>query len=136
MDILEVKEFLERVKGENEFSLEGKYIHGDLEYMNTIKMNKDCIGQELVKRGDKLMWGLNYYGVSLCENLPEDFTKFLEKVIKNRCCDLGLKRNLLEKDYESKLDLKGDVEYFQGEEKIYYNSKLIYKINFQGGSLK
>ncbi len=138
MNIIEIKNFLEMVKKEHKYSVEGitKYIQGDLEYINTIEMNKDCIGQEVIKKGDKLLWGLNYYGVSLSENLPDDFKEFLEKVIKNRCCDLGLIKDISQEAYESKLNVKGDVDYFQGEEKIYHNSKLIYKLNFQGGSLK
>ena len=92
-------------------------------------------GQELVYKNDKVCWSMNYYGKVFDEHFNSDFLKnALSQVNINkpfRGPEIYIKGDYIYTSY-----VIVDVSYFNGEEKIYYQSKKIYECLFQGGVIR
>ncbi len=113
---------------------------GDLTYHDTYFGARDFLGEEIVYKTEKPVWGMNYYGYVLDPSAP---TKNVYAIL----------RNALMQEYDDILPVRGPREYveeagkyenqvdgtldrFLGEERIYSDGKLIYRCWYHGGSIE
>lgn len=112
----------------------------DLVYHDTYFGARNFIGEEVVYKAGKPVWGMNYYGHVL---KPEVSTKDAYTIL----------RPALMQEYDNILPVRGPKEYvlenskytnkvegtlarFSGEENIYLDSELIYRCWYHGGSIE
>ena len=112
----------------------------DLVYHDTYFGARDFIGEEIVYKAGKPVWGMNYYGHVL---KPEVSTKDAYTIL----------RPALMQEYDDILPVRGPKEYvlgnsrytnkvegtldrFSGEENIYLDGELIYRCWYHGGSIE
>lgn len=96
-------------------------------------------GQEVVFYGKKPIWVMNYSGRCLSKNItPKEIYYFLKKCLQ-RVNTKTLYRGPLEYkvgDFLYKNQVKGDNDYFNGIERIYFKGKKVYELNYCGMFLK
>ncbi len=117
---------------------------GKFTYFDTFRGPKSFIGQELVWSGDDgWIWGMNYYGVALAgeKDLPtERIYQFLRSSLLS--CDAaapyrGPKSYAQGKwVYENNWAPWSRITRFSGEEKIFYNGRMVYEGEYHGVALK
>lgn len=94
------------------------------------------IGQEIVWRGDTAIWGMNYYGVVLPGPAPaEQVNSLLRKALRlvTEARPFRGPGCLVEGDLEYFDESTGSVERFSGTEKIVYQGREIYRLDYHGG---
>lgn len=111
----------------------------DLKYRDRYFGSKSFIGEEIVFKKEKPIWGMNYYGGIVSNNTSEkevyNFLKqALRKVKENK--PFRGPNSFKENSFKYINKSKGSIESFFGEEKIYCRNKLVYKLNYHGGIIK
>ena len=96
------------------------------------------IGEEVVYCEDKVLWGMNYYGVTLDQNLSEEamdkaLRPALMRVGEDDILPVRGPKRFVDGDYEYTFDVDGDLENFNGIEEIRKGDKLIYRLRCAGG---
>jgi hypothetical protein len=115
-----------------------KYSEGTLSYIDTYLGSLHFIGEEAVWEKTDAVWGMNYYGKTLVEEIPQGFGEFLKA---------ALMRVPIETPYRGPAEYKaGNFSYFcrsqgefirfQGEEEIFFKGERMYWLGFQGGEIK
>lgn len=96
------------------------------------------IGEEIVWRDNKPIWGMNYYGSVIFDIVPaKDVYQFLKKAM----CQVSEERpfrgpdKFSENDFEYFDKSEGDVNSFRGIEKIKYRGQEVYRLFYHGGSI-
>lgn len=114
------------------------FCKGDYHYLDTYLGNVNFIGEEAVWHKDKPVWGMNYYGEMLIEEIPEGFSRFLKNALLNIPSETPFRgpEHYIYGSYEYQCDWTGDIKSFSGDEYIYRNGKLIYRLKFHGGYLR
>jgi len=113
---------------------------GDLVYHDTYFGARDFIGEEIVYKAEKLVWGMNYYGHVLSPNVStKDAYTILRPALMQEYDDIlsvrGPKEFVLENSkYTNKVE--GTLDRFFGEENIYLDGELIYRCWYHGGSIE
>ncbi|MFH1838622.1 MAG: DUF5680 domain-containing protein [Candidatus Kuenenbacteria bacterium] len=94
------------------------------------------IGQEIVWQKEKVIWGMNYYGKIISKIiLTKDIYKFLQEALKKISKDKPFRgpKKFNKNNFKYFNKIKGTIEKFNGEEKIFYKRKLVYKLIYNGG---
>ena len=130
-------ETAKRVSPERRGSKDYEYTEGEFVYHDTYFGGTDFIGEEIVYEKGKPVWGMNYNGYVLDENITEsEIDKSLRGALKQDYNDVipvrGPKSFKIE-NYEYKNDVSGGLERFEGKEEIFKDGKLIYRALFHGG---
>jgi hypothetical protein len=113
---------------------------GDLSYHDTYFGARDFLGEEVVYKGMKPVWGMNYYGYVLNSEIQEkDVYTILRSALMQEYGDILPVRGPREyvdgaNKYENRAD--GTLEKFHGEEKIYFGNELIYSGLYHGGGIE
>lgn len=97
------------------------------------------IGEEVVWQGDQITWAMNYYGLVLDEVVPTaQVYAFLQKAMNQVQEDRPFRgpQSLKEGHYEYLDESQGGVEQFTGTERIFYQGREIYRLNYHGGTVK
>jgi len=105
-------------------------------YVDRFVGGQDFVGQAVVSFQGKPVWAMNYQG---CVLAPQEDPHKLAEVLK-----ASLKRVYHEERFLGDALLtrgryiyqdtnEGDVRRFQGEERIYANGELVYKLWYHGG---
>lgn len=97
------------------------------------------IGEEVVFYDKKPVWVMNYSGRCISKNISsKDVYNFLKKCLSKVNAKAFLRGPLEYKvgDFLYKNKTKGDVDYFVGNESIYFKGKKVYELNYSGGFLK
>lgn len=92
-------------------------------------------GEETVYAGPRVIWCMNYSGRTLSDDFSGDFLK------------LALHQGTLEKPYRGPdffqqdvytylCESHGSLEWFSGDEKIYFDHRCVYECRFHGGYVK
>ena len=113
-----------------------KYEKDNLMYYDSYLGSNKFSGTEAVYENNKPIWSLNYMGRVLDKtNFSGDFLKEALMLVS---IDNPYRGPLMYKngDYEYKMTLDGDFNYFKGYEIIAYKHKIIYECNFIGGVLE
>jgi hypothetical protein len=112
---------------------------GDLIYHDTYFGARDFIGEEVVYEKGEPIWGANYYGFVLKNNVSEkDIYGFLRESLMQEIGDVIPVRG--PKEYISaeniyKNEVVGDMDRFTGKEEIYFGNELVYQAWYHGGRL-
>ena len=113
---------------------------GDLAFHDTYFGARDFIGEEVVYKSGTPIWGMNYYGHVLKDNLSTaDAYKILRPALMQEYTDMLPVRGpgeytLGNSTYKNRA--KGDLDYFSGTEEIYLDGELIYRCWYHGGAIR
>lgn len=146
----ELKEFLIRAKvktyaGDGPKSAPSRpkskdlqYSEGNLLYIDTYLGSADFIGEEAVFISEEPVWGMNYFGRMVNQEIPEGFISFLRAAMREVTVENPFRGPELFRDGEFtyKCCWKGSFACFLGEEEIYLRDTLIYKLDFHGGYMR
>lgn len=94
------------------------------------------IGEEIVWRENKAIWGMNYYGSVLSHTVPaKDVYQFLKKAMQKVSEERPFRGpdNFKDGSFEYSDKSEGNVNFFRGVEVIKYKEKEIYKLYYHGG---
>lgn len=111
-----------------------------LVYHDTYFGSRDFMGEEIVYENEKPVWGANYFGFVLDENISEkDVYDFLRQALMQEYDDIIPVRG--PKNYSNgnkmyKFTIDGSLENFSGVEEIFFDGKLIYRCYVHGGLIK
>lgn len=105
----------------------GDYFYQDIYFSG----EKNFIGQEIVYRDNRPIWGTGYLGETPVKEI-EDFLK--ESLLKlSDECRFGNECEFKKREFLYKDRGEGNLERFSGQEKIFIKDKEIYKLNYYGG---
>jgi hypothetical protein len=126
----------EKILSDGSKKLEFK--QGEFRYRDRYFGFSPFIGEEVVFQNKKIIWGMNYYGNVISQIIsPKQIYKFLQEALRNVSENKPFRgSSRLKKDnlkYFNKI--KGTIEKFEGEEKIFYKGKLVYKLTYHGGMI-
>lgn len=134
---------IERVKSSRTGSKDYEYSSGDFTYHDTYFGGIKFIGEEVIYlNSDTPLWAMNYYGVTLDEELSEEA---MDKALRPALMQVGTDEKVLpvrgpseykNEEYTYKFFSSGTIENFEGTEEIYKDNKLIYKLKCHGGIIK
>ncbi|WP_243154690.1 DUF5680 domain-containing protein [Clostridium thermarum] len=147
---LALKEFLVRAKrntyaGDGVLSVSSRpnskdlhYSEGDLIYIDSYFGSADFIGEEVVFENQKLIWGMNYYGKMLVDEVAPGFSKCLKSALKAVPVEKPFRGPALFEQgrFVYKCSWQGDISEFNGHEAIYFDGIEIYRLSFHGGYIK
>ncbi len=112
---------------------------GDFIYHDTYFGNIDFIGEEIVYWYKKPVWGMNYFGFMLSDDISvKDLASFLEESIMQKYDDVIPVRgplNFSKDAWMYKLSVDGGLDRFSGKEEILYNNQVVYRLFLRGGLL-
>ena len=94
------------------------------------------VGEEIVWQNEKVVWGMNYYGKIVSEIIPaKKIYQFLQEALKKITKDKPFRGpdNFKNDDFEYINKVDGTVEWFKGQEVIFYRKQQVYKLNYHGG---
>ena len=120
----------------DEGSKELTYSEEDFAYRDRYFGHNPFIGEEVVWQNKRVIWGMNYYGKVLSGNTKEIY-RFLKEALKKVNEETpfrGPKKFQNKFTYVNKV--KGDLNSFLGREEILDNGKVIYFLEYHGGTIK
>lgn len=113
---------------------------GNLVYHDTYFGSRDFIGEEIVYKDNKPVWGMNYYGYVLNDDVStEDATAILRPALMQEYDDILPVRGPSEYIVENSRytnEVEGILGRFLGTEQIYLNEKLVYRCWYHGGFIR
>lgn len=120
--------------GKKEF----RFDDGIYAYQDQYYGHNPFIGEETVWNDGYLVWGMNYYGRSLTDDVdPVSIYSFLKDALKTVNVEMpyrGAGEFCSDKfTYINKV--KGTIENFTGKEEIYFKDKLVYELFYHGGAV-
>lgn len=134
-------ENIKKVSSSRKESYDYEYSNGMFLYHDTYFGGLNFMGEEIVySQDDTPIWGMNYYGVTLDESLSEEA---MDKALRPALMQVGIDdiipvrgpKEFINGDYIYRFDIKGDLNYFEGEETIYKNENKIYSLKCHGGRI-
>jgi len=110
------------------------YESGDFKYLDTYVGSSHFSGSEVVYHQEQPIWSMNYVGCSFSGQVGDFLTEMLSLV----SVELPYRGPAFYRNGKfSYVNLtSGDFNWFQGEEKIYYENELIYELVYHGGMVK
>lgn len=109
-------------------------------YHDTYFGGKKFLGSEVVYIDGDIKWGMNYYGVSLTDDSEEFFDSILRpalmRVGEDDILPLRGPREFVSGEFTYKFEVTGDINNFEGNERIYRNSELIFQVKVHGGIIE
>jgi hypothetical protein len=107
-------------------------------YIDTWLGGFHFIGEEAVWHKGAAVWGMNYYGKMLTEQVPDGFSHFLKTSLSNAPVDAPYRGPsvYIEDDFEYHCSWRGTLISFEGEEAISYKKQVIYRLSFHGGEIR
>jgi hypothetical protein len=144
------RDFLVRAK-QNTYAGDGKesspsrpkskdlmYREFEYAYIDTYLGSFNFIGEEAVWFEGDPIWGMNYYGKMLIDEVPDGFSKCLKGALKNVPFDSPYRgpEHFKYDRFEYKCRWKGDINSFSGDEEIFMDGEVIYRLKFHGGTLR
>ena len=113
-----------------------KYEKDNLMYYDTYLGTDKFSGTEAVYLNNKAIWSLNYMGRVLDKTTFSG--DFLKEALMKVTVDNPYRGPVMYNngDYEYKMILEGEFDFFKGYEVITYKNRIIYECNFIGGALE
>jgi hypothetical protein len=114
----------------------------DFKYRDRYFGANPFIGEEIVWQNGQKMWGMNYYGnifdVSLSGDLLKRFLDFLKLSLGQVQSDKPFRgpAQFRQDNFEYICESQGSADKFLGSEKILYQGKEVYRLDFHGGKIK
>lgn len=129
--------------GSNDYQYEEEIEGKLMKYHDTYFGGTQFIGEEVVYCEDSMqVWGMNYYGVTLDENLSEEA---MDKALRPALMQVGEDTCVLpvrgpsqyqNGEYRYTFKSNGKIESFTGIEEIYKNDQLIFRLYCHGGMIQ
>ncbi len=97
------------------------------------------IGEEVVFDNGEFIWGMNYYGGVLGDQISAiDVYKFLQKAMRLVSEDRPYRgpSNYIEGNFEYTDKSEGNIECFNGIEKIFFRGEKVYTLRYHGGKIR
>jgi hypothetical protein len=111
----------------------GKYLYQDIYYGSN-----PFIGEELVFKDGAAAWAMNYYGRVLDPSAPAgEVYRFLQEAMRLVKADRPFRgpESHRNGDWEYQDASQGDLNGFNGEEKIFFQNRLVYLLHYRGGKV-
>lgn len=114
------------------------YPSGGYQYIDTYLGDVDFIGEEAVWYRGIPVWGMNYYGFMLVDDIPAGFSRCLKGALLRVPEEAPFRGPSTHTDgpFVYTCEWSGNVDRFEGREQIDYNRKAIYRLAFHGGRLR
>lgn len=113
---------------------------GDLIYHDTYFGGRDFIGEEIVYKNQKPVWGTNYFGFVIVDEVSEkDVYDFLREALMQDYDDIIPVRgpkNFSADDKKYNFAVDGNLTNFSGKEEISFNGKVVYCCFVHGGFIR
>lgn len=96
------------------------------------------IGEEIVWKEGEVIWGMNYYGRVISEEIPaKEIYEFLKEALRQVRKDKPFRgpKSFQKEYFEYVNEVNGSVEEFYGIEKIFYKGEEVYRLVYHGGSI-
>ncbi len=114
------------------------YCEDNFKYRDRYFGHNPFMGEEIVWRGDEMIWGMNYYGTVRSDKISSrKVYNFLKKAMRQ----VGAERpfrgpsNFKEGDFEYVDKSHGDINMFRGVETILFKGQEVYKLYYHGGCM-
>lgn len=123
-------------------SFDYEYNNGKMIYHDTYFGGTKFMGEEVVYSDDGTpIWGMNYYGVTLNENLSEEaidnaLRPALMQVGEDTILPVRGPKEYINNGYKYTFEISGDLDYFDGIETIFKEDEKIYVLKCHGGIIK
>ncbi len=133
-----VKKTLSSRKG----SFDYEYSNGKMIYHDTYFGGTKFIGEEVVYASDNTpIWAMNYYGVTLNENLSEEaidsaLRPALMQVGEDDILPVRGPKEYINNGYKYTFQVDGNLDYFEGIETISKDEERVYVLKCHGGAIK
>ncbi len=112
----------------------------DLIYHDTYFGSRDFIGEEIIYKNNKPVWGANYFGFILDEDVDvKEVYDFLRKALIQEYDDVIPVRgpsSFLAGDKEYRFIVEGNLSNFSAKEEILFKNKVVYRCLLHGGLIK
>ena len=133
---------VEKVAASRRGSNDYEYSDNGMTYHDTYFGGTNFIGEEVVydSGSEKPIWGMNYYGVTLDQDLSEEamdkaLRPALMKVGEDDTLPVRGPKRFINDNYEYTFDIDGNLERFDGVEEIRKGGVLIYRLRCTGGKI-
>lgn len=132
----------EKIESSRLGSKDYEYKKDNMLYHDTYFGGTNFIGEEVVYIDNKIYWAMNYYGVTLDENLGEEA---MDNALRPALMQVGVSENIIpvrgpreykNGDFKYTFEVSGDLTNFSGIETIYKNDKKIYELKCNGGLIE
>lgn len=132
----------EKIESSRLDSKDYEYKKDNMLYHDTYFGGTNFIGEEVVYVDNKIYWAMNYYGVTLDENLGEEA---MDNALRPALMQVGVSENIIpvrgpreykNGDFKYTFEVSGDLTNFSGIETIYKNDKKVYELKCNGGLIK
>ena len=132
----------EKIESNRLGSKDYEYKKGNMLDHDTYFGGTNFIGEEVVYIDNKIYWAMNYYGVTLDENLGEEA---MDNALRPALMQVGVYENIIpvrgpreykNGDFKYTFEVSGDLTNFSGIETIYKNDKKVYELKCNGGLIK
>lgn len=113
------------------------YEEGDFLYIDTYLGSRDFIGEEAVWYQGQPIWGMNYHGVMLVDEIPAGFGEILHaalSAIQTKAPFRG-PAELRLGAFRYFCTWQGVIDRFTGSERIEQGGMAIYELVFHGGKI-
>ena len=106
-------------------------------YIDTYLGGFAFIGEEAVWRHDMNIWGMNYYGKMVVEQIPVGFGEFLKHALMQVPAESPFRgpEQFTEGNYLYECSVTGNLEHYTGTECISRSGLVIYILDFHGGEI-
>ena len=117
-------------------SKEYNIAHEEYVYRDRYFGGNPFIGEEIVFRDGKPVWGMNYYGKATGRT-PEEVFSFLGKALAQVKPDKPYRgpAKFEEDEWSYSFFSRGGINSFWGEEEIQYDGLRVYWLRFHGGEI-
>ena len=114
-----------------------EYNEGDLIYVDTYFGGFHFIGEEVVSHQEHAVWGMNYYGKMLIDEIPEGFNQCLHQALLRVSREAPFRGPGLYRSgpFMYSCLWGGNLKGFEGYEIISQSGSDIYKLLFHGGEI-
>lgn len=135
-------ENVEKIFSSRKGSFDYEYSNDKMIYHDTYFGGIKFMGEEVIYSSDDTpIWGMNYYGVTLNENLSEEaidnaLRPALMKVGEDNILPVRGPKEYLNNGYRYTFEVNGNLDYFEGVETISKDEEKIYVLKCHGGIIK
>ncbi len=123
-------------------SFDYEYSNGKMIYHDTYFGGTKFMGEEVVYFStDTPIWGMNYYGITINEDLSEEA---IDSALRPSLMQVGVDniipvrgpQEYMNNGYRYTFEVNGDLDYFEGVETISKDEETIYILKCHGGIIK
>ena len=114
------------------------FVENDYYYLDSYFGEKKFSGEEIVYYKDQPVWSMNYYGKMIKEDILEGFIETLREALQKVSEEKPFRgpEEYIRGKYKYRCSNKGNIDFFNGMESIFYENEEVYRLYFHGGSIK